>query len=424
LTIPNGSKKAILWIYKYMQAGECDIVGLDAFGTLSSSILTVIYQHCDFLEYESLKRRVYSRLKGKFYNVLPTVQEIEFYQTSIPELYEHLLHCLFEEMVNPWTRNYEPYSRLAETNAAFGKALGDAMDNFFISRVKTSEAYYQNTTNQYTVWAIKYIEAVVAGTVRPKRPVPKPVNKARQTGSVAPGLFSKNRPDATPMADVILSCKDISATSVRQVPQRNLKSKTPFKCYSCGNKGHISRNCNAKLQGSFVPNNVSEPEKPVQVHKARKAFACYTCGSEGHIARNCTVTVKDATERRPPVCFSCNETGHIARNCMQEKLVTGDSNNYSTSAHPRRKPKSKEPCICFNCGGEGHMARECIDEKSNTGVEFVGATRLVHTTAGLNRSFCNTQRNHKIEVVKNGEGLATCDREVRKGDMTRTSLIV
>jgi hypothetical protein len=109
---------------------------------------------------------------------------------------------------------------------------------------------------------------------------------------------------------------------------------------------------------------------------------------------------------------------------MQEKLVTGGSNNYSTSAHPRRKPKSKEPCICFNCGGEGHMARECIDEKSNTGVEFVGATRSVHTTASRDRSFCNTQRNHKIEVVKNGEGLATCDREVRKGDMTRTGLVV
>jgi hypothetical protein len=187
-----------------MQAGERDVVGLDAFETLSSSILTVIYQHCDFLEYESPKRRVYSRLKGKFYNVLPTVQEIEFYQTSIPELYEHLLHCLFEEMVNPWTRNYEPYSRLAETNAAFGKALGDAMDKFFISRVKTSEAYYQNTTNQYTVWAIKYIEAVVAGTVRPKRPVPKPVNKARQTGSVAPVFSAKT--DLTRLPWLMSSC--------------------------------------------------------------------------------------------------------------------------------------------------------------------------------------------------------------------------
>ncbi|KAL1797543.1 hypothetical protein ACET3X_004149 [Alternaria dauci] len=186
LAIPNGSKKVIICIYKYMQAGEHDVAGQESFEALQPSTLTTIYQHCEFLEYESLKKRIYNRLKGRFYKALPTVQEIEFYQTSIPELYEHLLHCLLDEMVNPWTRDYGPYSRLAETNKAFGEALDDAMDGFLISRVKASEAYYQNTKNRHTVWAVKYIKAVLAGTARPKRPVRKPVNKAGQTGNVAP----------------------------------------------------------------------------------------------------------------------------------------------------------------------------------------------------------------------------------------------
>ena len=101
-----------------------------------------------FWEYDALKKRIYSRLKGKIYNALLTIEEIKLYQTSSPGLYEYALHCLLDEIVNPWTHNYGPYSRLAETNEAFGKALGDAMDRFFTSRVKASEVYYQKTTNR------------------------------------------------------------------------------------------------------------------------------------------------------------------------------------------------------------------------------------------------------------------------------------
>ena len=70
------------------------------------------------------------------------------------------------------------------------------------------------------------------------------------------------------------------------------------------------------------------------------------------------------------------------------------------------------------------MARECTVEVPDTGVEFVGATRPVRATAGRNKHFRHAQRDREIEVAKNGEGLVTCDREVRKGEMTRLGLIV
>ncbi|KAG9190806.1 hypothetical protein G6011_08894 [Alternaria panax] len=408
LTIPNGSKKAILWVYKYMQAGEHDPVGLETFSALDSNTLAVLYQHCHFLEYKSLKRRIYSRLKGKLYKVLPTVHEMELYQTLIPKLYEHALHDLIIEMVNPWTRNYGPYSRLAETNVAFGKALGDAMDKYLVSHVKASETHYRNTTDPVTIWAIKYIEAVRTKTVRPK----KPVEKTKQVENVAPGLFSKTRPDTTPVADVFLSRKNMPATSFQQ----NFKSKKPFKCYICGNEGHVSSNCNPTSQGPVVPNTVSKLEIPVRVQKARVAGRAISPGT--------VRSVKETTERPPPICFNCQETGHTARNCTREMLVTGDSNRLSTSLHPHHKSKSKEPFICFSCGGEGHMARECTVENPSPGVEFFGASGPFGATAGRNKHFRNAQRNREIEVVQNGEGLATCDREVRKGEMTRTGLIV
>jgi hypothetical protein len=40
LTIPNGSKKAILWVYKYMQASEHDPKGIDTFKALEYNALT------------------------------------------------------------------------------------------------------------------------------------------------------------------------------------------------------------------------------------------------------------------------------------------------------------------------------------------------------------------------------------------------
>jgi hypothetical protein len=40
LTIPNGSKKAILWVYKYLQTSEHNLVGMDTFEALESNALT------------------------------------------------------------------------------------------------------------------------------------------------------------------------------------------------------------------------------------------------------------------------------------------------------------------------------------------------------------------------------------------------
>ncbi|CAG5182488.1 uncharacterized protein ALTATR162_LOCUS10185 [Alternaria atra] len=82
LTISNSSKKAMLWVYKYMQASEHDSVGIHLRGARIQRF--DIYQHCGFLECDSLKKRIFSRLKSEFYNALPIVDEIELYQTSIP----------------------------------------------------------------------------------------------------------------------------------------------------------------------------------------------------------------------------------------------------------------------------------------------------------------------------------------------------
>lgn len=75
----------------------------------------------------------------------------------------------------------------------------------------------------------------------------------------------------------------------------------------------------------------------------------------------------------------------------------------------------------YNCNEEGHLAR---DYSAPTAEANNGGPRDV---SGRNRNFRRAQNDRvakRIEVVGNGEGLRTCDREVRKGEWTRTGLLI
>ncbi|VTJ59923.1 Hypothetical predicted protein [Marmota monax] len=57
------------------------------------------------------------------------------------------------------------------------------------------------------------------------------------------------------------------------------------KCYSCGEFGHIQKDC-TKVK-------------------------CYRCGETGHVAINCSKTSEVN-------CYRCGESGHLARECTIE----------------------------------------------------------------------------------------------------------
>jgi hypothetical protein len=60
LSVANGEKVYLMWMYRYMPAGERDPPGQDKFESFSVMQLVRLYEHSDMMEYQQLKEKLRS----------------------------------------------------------------------------------------------------------------------------------------------------------------------------------------------------------------------------------------------------------------------------------------------------------------------------------------------------------------------------
>lgn len=400
LYISNGYKKPIVWIYKYMRAGETDATDEEPFETLAFDNLISIYTHSSVLRYQHLMDRVVGRLKSKYATALPSIDELRTFSDSVPPVYDYCINdVLAHEMANPWTCSYSAYTNFAASNSAFSDALGAAIQRLLAHRVKIGTEFYERTKDRRVAISKAYYAnigkpgaaAVVEkmnnqGNSKPKYAIEVPAasNGQDATSSAAKAKRHQTRkPETKKVADASEVTNNVSEASLTQ--NKKPKAKKASKCFTCGTTGHFARDCTAPAQRELVVPEPGPPAtKPIArlTPKVKEPFLCYSCGEDGHMARNCTAEVQEApkkSKRPPPVCYNCNEEGHLAHNCT--------------------------------------MARK---EDANV------SKRATRDTTGRNHNFRRAQNDRAvfIDVDGNGEGLRTCDREVRQGEMTRAGLLI
>ncbi|KAH5089878.1 hypothetical protein HBH71_155850 [Parastagonospora nodorum] len=419
LCIPNGSKLPVRWIYKYMQAGEKDPDDEDTFEQLPFDSLVLLYTHSAFLQYEPLLDRIVGRLKGKYHSALPTIEEITTFSAFIPPLLDYSARVLAHEMANPWACNYSAYLEYAKVDDAFEDALDKAMKDLLAHRIQNGKHYYATITNLGVRWSQNYYDNLKNLSITSFK-LRDPADSEKKVASGPNNKIRRGRRGGKrPARQSVKSSQDTTGTQDETSSEQSQHLERVIICFNCREAHHIARDCLAKpvcfncsVAGHASRDCTEGPDELcVSKKQAQAARVCYNCNEKGHIAKDCTAITKETapkTKRQPFTRYNCLEGGHIARNCKAETKTPSTNNE-------------RAPPVCYNCTEEGHLARDCSAPAAGA---YNSGPRDV---SGRNRHFRRAQHDRvakRIEVMGNGEGLRTCDREVRKGELTRTGLVV
>ncbi|KAF2502704.1 hypothetical protein BU16DRAFT_533031 [Lophium mytilinum] len=138
LIIPRGDKNVLLFIYRWMLAGEQNSNARNAlkFEDLRLPDLIALYYHCVFLEYHSLKEKTCARLEWKLKSVIPTIEQLSVILAYTPAVAENAVQAVARLFFRPVCYDFSAYLKLASEDPEFGRALDDAIAQLKLSLLR------------------------------------------------------------------------------------------------------------------------------------------------------------------------------------------------------------------------------------------------------------------------------------------------
>jgi len=142
--------------------------------------------------------------------------------------------------------------------------------------------------------------------------------------------------------------------------------------------------------------------------KNEQKFKCFQCGELGHIARACPRTVES-------MCYICGSKDHGSNNCQNERCDRCLEFGHDDSECGKKRAKLT---FCMRCGSRDHFAVDCDGqsvEENNTGLRCMACYEVGHLNCVGPRKAktvtwcCNCGSNEHVKSTCRNSGMNAGD---------------